>query len=189
VRYWLDSLDRIAAVDDAWREFAVENGAPELTEENVLGRSVFSFIADESVRHLWALLLRRARQGVVVKVPIRCDSPDDLRALELVVTMDGPDLLLVTTSVLFAVPRRSVGLLRRSASRPEASVKICSWCKRIEVPGRGWCEVEETAVLFEALTGEALPGLEQGSCLDCYPSIAARAGDAGTGPPPAGLKE
>jgi hypothetical protein len=118
VRYWLDSLDRIAAVDGEWRAFAVENGAEELTEESVVGRSVFSFIADESVRHLWALLLRRARQGVVVQVPIRCDSPDDFRALELVVTMDGPDLLLVTTSMLFVVPRPSVCCARSGRARP-----------------------------------------------------------------------
>lgn len=189
MRYWLDSRDRIAAVDGAWRDFAVGNGAPELTEERVLGRSVFSFIAGESVQHLWELLLRRARQGVVVQVPIRCDSPDEHRALELVVTMDGPDQLLVTTSMLFAVPRRSVGLLRKPSSRPEAPVKICSWCKRVEVPGEGWREVEEAAVLIEALTGEAAPGLEQGSCLDCYPSVAARAGDPATGSEPSGGAE
>ncbi|MBK9965824.1 MAG: hypothetical protein IPP07_13345 [Holophagales bacterium] len=188
MRYWLDSLDRIAAVDGEWRAFAVENGAEELTEESVVGRSVFSFIADESVRHLWALLLRRARQGVVVQVPIRCDSPDDFRALELVVTMDGPDLLLVTTSMLFVVPRPSVRLLRKVGPRSTSSVRICSWCKRIEVPVRGWCEVEEAAVLLEVLTGATPPGLEQGSCLDCYPSIAARAGDAEAGPSPAGPK-
>ncbi len=189
MRYWVDSLDRIAAVDADWRAFAVENGAEELTEESVVGRSIFSFIAGESVRHLWALLLRRARQGVVVQVPIRCDSPDDFRALELVVTMDGPELLLVTTSMLFVVPRPSVRLLRKTAPRSGSSVRTCSWCKRIEVPGRGWCEAEEAAVLLEVLTGATPPDLEQASCLDCYPDIAARAGEDGTSLPPAGPKD
>lgn len=181
VRYWLDAFDRVAAFDREWLRFAAENGASELTEENVLGRSIYSFISDESVRHLWMLLLRRARQGVVVQVPIRCDSPEYRRNVEILVTMDGPDLLLITTNTTSAVRRREVGLLRRADSREDSSVRICSWCKRIEVAGRGWCEIEEADELLRSLSGAPLPALVQGSCTDCYPSLVRRG--EGSAPP------
>ena len=35
--YWFDEHDRIAAVDDAWSEFAIANDAPELTPESAVG--------------------------------------------------------------------------------------------------------------------------------------------------------
>ncbi len=182
MRYWLDAFDRVAAVDREWLDFARANGAAELTEENVLGRSLYSFISDEEVRRVWELLLRRARQGVVVQVPIRCDSPEYQRTVEILVTMDGPDRLMVTTETLSAVSRPEVRLIRSSEPRSESSVRICSWCKRVEVADRGWCEVEEAGALLQVLNGASLPALVQGSCPDCYPSLASRAEGAVTGP-------
>jgi hypothetical protein len=123
VRYWLDAFDRVAAFDQEWPDFASADGAADLTEEHVLGRSVYSFISDESVRHGWELLLRRARPGVVVQVPIRCDSPEFRRTVEILVTMDGPDRLLITTDTVSSFRRPAVGLLRSSEPRAESSVR------------------------------------------------------------------
>lgn len=181
MRYWLDAFDRVTAFDQGWPEFAGANGAAELTEENVLGRSVYSFISDEKVRHVWELLLRRARQGVVVQVPIRCDSPEFRRTVEILVTMDGPDRLLITTDTVSSFRRPAVRLLRSSEPRAESSVRICSWCKRVEIAERGWCEIEEAGELLQALSGEPLPALVQGSCPDCYPSLETVVGEAGPG--------
>lgn len=174
MRYWVDAFDRVAAVDGEWLAYAAENGAPELTEANVLGRSLHSFVGDDTVRHLWTLLLRRARQGVVVQIAIRCEAPERRRDLEIVVTMDGPELLRITTAPLAESARPAVRLLDSSEPRSGGSIRICSWCKRVDAPGRGWCEVEEAMERLQLAEGGPLPALEQGSCPDCYPAFAAR---------------
>src|SRR5512145_1438771 len=71
--YWVDESDHLARVDEAWREFALENGAPELASERILGRPIASFCSDATTSWIWGLFLARARQGVAIDVQIRCD--------------------------------------------------------------------------------------------------------------------
>ena len=136
--YTVDSEDRLRWVSPTWLAFARENGASELTAENVLGRSVWSYIADEPTRELYGVLLRQIRhRGVQVMLPFRCDSPRLRRFMRLTMRPlngDGPvrfDGVLVKTE-----SRRPVRLLDAAAPRSSDTLTLCSLCQRALIRGR-----------------------------------------------------
>ena len=63
VEYWVDPKDRLLEVDDAFRAFAIRNGAPELASDSILGRSIASFCSDDATTEIWRRVLARAAQG------------------------------------------------------------------------------------------------------------------------------
>ena len=65
--------------------FADANGAPQLVDE-VVGRSLWDFIADADLSSLWREVLARVRTGVPVTLPYRCDAPAERRTLSLRLT-------------------------------------------------------------------------------------------------------
>src|SRR5947209_973097 len=81
--------DRLVEVNDAWTRFAHNNGAPELAPDAVLGRSLWTFIADPTTRRLYEALVARAREGSPRTVPYRCDVPAAKRLMRMTITADG----------------------------------------------------------------------------------------------------
>ena len=128
--YHLDASDRIVAVDTAWIAFAAANGAPDLPDR-VLGRPVWQFFSNLTVRELYRTLFRRVREtrdGVTLT--FRCDSPDVRRFMSLTVECDddGSGVMACRASLLHEEPQaasvRTLAALACSArprvSRPEA---------------------------------------------------------------------
>jgi hypothetical protein len=75
VDYVVNRSDVLVQVNDAWSAFAMANGAPHLVAEHVIGRSIWDFIGDDSVRELYRSLMRRVRNGGRSQFHFRCDSP------------------------------------------------------------------------------------------------------------------
>jgi hypothetical protein len=166
VRYELDAADRICALDDAWAEFARANGAPELTRKGVLGRSIFDFVAGREVQELYRLLHARARaSGSPVTIPLRCDSPEERRFVELAIIPLPGGGLACEGRLLASERRKRVALLDRSTPRDVRWVSICSWCKKIRVAAR-WVEAEDALPALDVFA-ERQPSLTHGICPDC----------------------
>lgn len=83
MEYWLNHDDLLVEVDEEFRRFAIDNGAPELASDSILGRPMAAFCTDESTIEIWTRLLARARAGAAVAVVIRCDSPEKRRLVDL----------------------------------------------------------------------------------------------------------
>jgi hypothetical protein len=162
VVYRIDAADLIVSVNAAFDEFARANGAEGLSEE-VVGRSIFDFIAGSEVSMLWRMLLARARAGVALTIPYRCDADDVRREL----TMDlvrGADGSIDFVSTTVSVSARPPLALFAPEHRSERLLKACSWCCRFEVGA--WVEAEE-AVRRLGLLSEVAPRLTHGMCPEC----------------------
>lgn len=51
--------------------------------------------------------------------------------------------------------------------RSEDLLRVCGWCKKVDVGGR-WKEVEEAVPLLGLFEQTLLPHLTHGICEDCY---------------------
>jgi hypothetical protein len=115
--YELDDDLRIIAVDAAWSEFAIANGAPELVPPTgLLGQPVLSYVADLTTTLLYEQLFSKVqRTGDSIAVPFRCDAPSLRRFLELQIERLFPSGLLLHSTVLRVEERSEVPLLDRPA--------------------------------------------------------------------------
>jgi hypothetical protein len=168
----VDGDDVLRYVDDAWVEFALENDAPKLTRERVLGRSLYDFIQGSDVRHVTALLLGRVRSHqTTVNVPVRCDSPTMRRFIDLALVPMHAVTVEFRSRIEREETRDAVELLDETIDRSEEFVRICSWCKRVLVEDRGWQEIEVAVEALDLFDATPLPQLTHGICETCLASL------------------
>ncbi|MDX1656747.1 MAG: hypothetical protein R3310_16175 [Candidatus Competibacteraceae bacterium] len=166
--YCIDDEDQIAFVNQAWLEFARENAASSLVAEAVLGRRLWHFIADPQVVHLYRGMLERVRgQGGELQLPFRCDSPHWRRFMQLHIHRQG-QWVCFESRILRQEHRAPVALLEADKAREREWLRICSWCKKVQVEGRGWMEVERAVAALKLFDSATLPQLTHGMCPLCY---------------------
>lgn len=167
--YELDTDLRIVAVDDGWSEFARENGAPELVPPpGPLGQPATACVGDPTSRMLFEQLFQRVlRTGRTVTVPIRCDAPALRRYLDLVISRRGNAGIRIETRLIRSEARPPMALLDQKAPRGNELLRMCGWCKRVDVAGR-WCEVEEAVAALNLFERDRLPLVTHGMCPLCY---------------------
>lgn len=165
----IDSRDTLIEVNEQWLAFARENGAGHLSKETVLGRNLFSFISDAETSHVYSLLFQRVRKTLrVVSVHFRCDSPGQRRRFLMEIIPRANGVIEMATRVLEIESRPDALLLDPCAMRDTRLVRVCSWCKRVEVEGHGWLEVEDAAERLCLMERETLPGITHAMCRDCF---------------------
>ncbi len=172
--YELDAELRIRAVDPAWSEFAQANAAPELVvPPGPVGQVVFGYIQGATTVHLYQRLFERVlRTRRPVVFPFRCDSPEVRRFLEMEIRPTASSGLQLRTRVVRLEPRAPNPLLERAAGRGRSLLRMCSWCKAVDVRGR-WCEVEEAVVALGLFERELLPAITHGICPTCQQRVEA----------------
>ena len=80
------------------------------------------------------------------------------------------------TRILQTVHRAPQRLLDRNIARTDDLLRICGWCKRVEV-GSAWKEVEEPASIPGLFERSRLPQLTHGICDTCYAKVSAIANE------------
>jgi hypothetical protein len=174
--YELDAELRIRTVDAAWSAFAQANEAPELAEPGPLGRPVLGYIQDATTVHLYRRLfdsVQRTRRPVAFS--FRCDGPEVRRFLEMEIRPGDSSGLRLHTRVVRVERRAPNPLLERGARRGGAPLRMCSWCKAVDVEGR-WCEVEQAVIALRLFEDEEVPAITHGICPQCYGHIEAMLG-------------
>ena len=168
----LDRSDRIVGVGGDWDSFAERGGAPELGGVAVVGTRLSDWIADEETALFQADLVERVRAiGRPVRVPFRCDSPDERRELEMELR-PGPDGRIDLTSRLLRAERREA-ITALDPAVPHAAVpplRCCSWCKAIDVAGRGWQPIEVAAVALDLFASRP-PPITHAICEGCRGAV------------------
>lgn len=79
----IDANDHITFSDNAFGVQAEQAGVPNLPTD-VMGRSIFLFMAGEDTRTWYHWLLDAVRQSREIRFPFRCDTPLVRRDLEMV---------------------------------------------------------------------------------------------------------
>jgi hypothetical protein len=168
--YRIDADNIITFVSPEWLAFAAENGAPHLVAPGVLGQPLKQFIADIQTQHLYNVLLTQVRTGrSEIRVPFRCDAPDQRRYMELVMRSWAGKGIEFRSHVLREEPRPSVKWLSADAARSDRMVRMCSYCKRVATPE--WVEVEEAISRLRLFEQDYLPQITHGICTDCHQQL------------------
>ena len=172
-RYELDQHWRIVAVDDAWSAFARANDAPELLPPEPLGHPVLAYIEDRTTAALYeAIFARVRRRRAAMVIPFRCDSPTQRRYLDLHVEPSPTAALTVRSTLRHSEARDAMPLLDRRRARDARLLRMCSFCKRVDVR-QHWCEVEDAVGELRLFDSESMPTLSHGVCPGCYRRAAA----------------
>jgi hypothetical protein len=168
----IDGADKIVHVNDAWLAFAVENTAPQLTAVLVLNQSIWRFIQGQETSYLYQQIFRRVRAGKApVTFPFRCDSPDCRRFMEMELALLPGDAIQFTAHMFREEWRDPIDLLDASRNRTGEFVTVCSWCKKINIPGRGWGEIEVAIMALDLFGHHSMPRMTHTICDSCRAAL------------------
>jgi hypothetical protein len=186
----LDAVDGIACAVDAehrivavgrrrWDRFAIENGAPELRADKIIGRNLFEFFSGSDVTQAYRdLAARVVASGDPVVVNTRCDSPGVARELRLSVAplqlADKRPGLLFQAQIVGETARLHLdifdfkALLNALVHQAELPVvTMCSFCQQVRRPGPDGDEDWVTAEEYYRLGGTSQVRISHGLCADC----------------------
>jgi hypothetical protein len=169
VCYRIDRDDRLEWVNDGWLMFAEANGAASLQLSRVRGRVLWEFVGDATIAHLHRVIVHRLRAGASrVRFHFRSDAPTirRLSAMDIIGDRDGAVHFEVTSVLEQAqvpAPRVDIAL-----PADEALVRVCAWCKRVELPADTWIEPEDAVGALSLFDCPTFPGLTHGMCPRCY---------------------
>ncbi len=170
VRYRINDRNTLVFVNDAWLAEA-QAAAPHLrlASSPVLGQGLWDLMTDLSLQHLFDGLFHRLRTRQIPKVTyrFRCDTPAARRLHHITITPLPDHSLEFQTSIVAVSERPSARLLDPAVPRSGDLLRICSWCKRLLVPDRGWLDMEDALRELPALDAGPLPTLTHGMCPRC----------------------
>ena len=158
----------IVAVSGSWKAFAEENGAGSALQA-VRGSVLWNYIAGAQTRHLYHVLMERARSsGRSLHIPYRCDSPDTRRFMEMELAfLPEHDEFEFRNRLLRVELRSPVPLLDPNTCRSEAMLTMCSWCKKVKMDDEEWVEAEAAVRRLGLLEDACMPRLSHGICPAC----------------------
>lgn len=168
--YALDASDTIVGYGGDWLDFARANGAPEL--EHIVGHCVWEYVAGRTTRELYTTLFQRVRaRQARLALPFRCDSPDTFRFMELEIAPGDEGALHVRGRLLREQRRPHFSVLDRMFPRSESTLRMCSVCKRAQIPGIEWMEAEDAVRRLDLFDSREAPGLEYAVCDACLLAV------------------
>jgi hypothetical protein len=168
----IDAADKLVYVNDDWLAFAGENTTPQLTASLVLDQPIWRFIQGKETSYLYQQIFSRVREGrSPVTFPFRCDSPDCRRFMEIHLSLLPGDAIQFFSRILREEWRDPLGILDASRDRSREFLKICSWCKKIFIPGWDWGEIEVAIEPLDLFGHQSMPQLTHTICDSCYTAV------------------
>lgn len=165
--YHINHEDELIYANDDWYDFAKENEAGYLVADRMYGQSLWNFIIDPETINLYQTIFHKVRKNnTVLTLPFRCDSPELRRYMKLTIAKMDSGIQL-TGRVLKLEKRDKVLLFDAHAKRTNKTLRICAWCKKVEVEGN-WHEVETVIERLKLFQKTKLPQLDHVMCNNCY---------------------
>lgn len=168
--YRIDRDDRIVFADDKWLRFTYDHGGVNYKPENVLNKSLWNFITDDLTRQFYKAVLRRAREGDTINFSFRGVSANCRRLLEMTVAAGQNGDVRFETKTLLRQKRESPTLFGKP-SGGDAFLRICGWCRRIEVSLSDWDEIENAVTKLILFERDCLTQLTHGICNSCFEAM------------------
>lgn len=169
--YRLNSQDEFIYFNEEWVKFAVANDAVGLLPENVMGRRLWDFINEQTTEQLYREILDQVHAGRPIRFNFRCDAPEYRRYMEMSITSRVGGEVQFEVRTVREEGRTRQELLDRRAPRASDMLRICGWCKRVDVGEGRWGEVEEAVTAFRLFERQALPMLTHGMCEPCFKTM------------------
>ncbi len=188
VRYRIDHEDRIAEVNEGWSSFAERNGGWGIDVSGILGRQLWSFLADLPTVSLYQSMVRRVRGGgPAVRFQFRCDAPACRRLLAMEIAGEPDGVVRFDVAGVKEVPRPAVELLEPARPRSGRYLTMCGWCNRIRVQEETWVEVENAISELGLFGVQVMPGITHGICPRCHDAMVSQLDESVAGASPATL--
>lgn len=167
VIYRIDGDDVLVGINDQWDVFAVQNNSPQVMRERVINHNLWTYITDPETRHVHKTLVQRVRRRkAILNLPFRCDAPTLRRYMEM-------DLLPLERGgveyhcrLIRTESRPPVALQSPEQPARQELIRMCSWCKKVEVAGR-WVEIEEAVRSWKLLERDPPPPITHAICKAC----------------------
>lgn len=172
ISYTIDRNDLIINITESWDRFALENEASHLHRSQVLHRPLWDFIADVETRHVHRVLLERIRnKQVPLEFPFRCDSPSIRRYMRMQITPAPEESIIYTCTVDRIEHRAPVLFAEQKGWRETKLLRMCSWCKKVDVGGDVWMEIEPAIQHLQLLERKLLPEISHTMCDECLNTL------------------
>jgi hypothetical protein len=169
VSYRIDRKDRLEWVNEGWLLFAEANGGKGLEPSRVRGRLLWDFVSDPTITHLYRLIVQRLRAGgPAVRFHFRCDAPAMRRLAAMEITGDRAGAVHFDVISVLEQPQIPPLRIQLTPADDEPLVRVCAWCKRVELPADTWIEPEAAVSAFSLFDCPVFPGLTHGMCPRCY---------------------
>ena len=169
VSYRIDRNDRLEWVNEGWLLFAKANGGRGLEPSRVRGRVLWDFVSDPTIAHLYRLIVQRLRAGgPAVRFHFRCDAPTMRRLAAMEITGDRAGAVHFDVVSVLEQPQIPPPRIELIPADEEPLVRVCAWCKRVELPADTWIEPEGAISALSLFDCPAFPGLTHGMCPRCY---------------------
>jgi hypothetical protein len=167
--YVLDEVDRIVSLNENWLAFAKGNNASlSCHPDRIINTSIWLYVDGIETKYLYDIIMKYVREsGASVSFPFRCDAPDRRRYLEMTISYMNYGRLEFATRLMREELRDPVDLITPDFPRSEEILIICSLCKRVELPGQRWEEVEAAITELELFDNPQLPMISHGLCPEC----------------------
>lgn len=171
--YQIDQSDLLVSFNDQWNEFATNNDGTHLTGEKIAKFALWDFIHDAETRHLHEVLLKRARTQAkaICNLPFRCDAPTLRRFMEMDITPLSDGYVEYRCRSLRTEPRERVVLTTADERDTGHFLRMCSWCKKIDVQNDTWREVEDAIKLLGLFSGATMPPISHTMCSVCLDQL------------------
>jgi len=170
--YHINEQDQISFVDNQWLRFARDNAAWHLTEQNILGQPIWSFISNKETEMIYQIIVNKVRKhDLEIKLPFRCDSPNIRRHMELHISPLKDNNVKFLSNLLEEEPQNYTPLLDPRVERAASFIIMCSWCKKVQTSEEDWVEVESAIKKLNLFGSFKLPKLSHGICPDCMSQI------------------
>jgi hypothetical protein len=171
--YRIDRNDMIVFISDSWLAFAEANeGADSCHPSLVINEPIWDFIAGPETRHLYQVIIGNVRSRKrEVTIHYRCDSPAYRRFMEMTVIPLEDGSVEFRSSVLRIEERDIVALLEDRGPPSGDMITMCSFCKKVRLPGDEWVEAEVAVERLDLFGAQRLPQITHGACRPCYDMV------------------
>lgn len=171
--YRIDKDNNIAYVCNNYILFAKDNYAPQsCVPPDVIGKNFFDFIKDKETKNIYYAIIETVRiKKKEIRIPLNCDSPNLRRFIETTITPLANNYIEFVNMIIRVAERNNLELLDSNIERSNNRIRICSFCKKVDVSKDEWVEVEEAITILNLFNDSKLPALTHGVCPICYEQI------------------
>ncbi|MBD3382426.1 MAG: hypothetical protein GF404_09545 [candidate division Zixibacteria bacterium] len=167
VSYMIDHNNCIIDVDQNWDSFAEKNCGMNLLKQEVIGKPLLHYISDSSTRHIYEMLILKARKhDRQIEFDFRCDSPGLRRYMRMQMVPEKDEMIRFDSSIVRTQERTPLKVLEMSLPRTDQMIVMCGWCKDIRDNGH-WFSLEEAVERFDLLKQDELPQISHSICEKC----------------------
>lgn len=164
--YAVNSSDQVVRVNDAWDRFALDNCGERILKQEVIGRPLWDFVADDTVRELYRRALERTRAGHTIVFGFRCDGPECSRVLEMKIASAADGVVEFRSTCLSEHAVLPPSLEESSGDSGAPMLRVCSWCSKVETID-GWVPMEDHVARARHLQSRGVPTIAHGICPLC----------------------